>query len=93
MKGKLLTINGPFAASVREYEIPVAGDGGMVIKVEAAMICGSDGHYIRMQPKVPFCDGHEFAGEIISMGKNANKEIYSFGGELTDLWERNMWSV
>lgn len=82
MKGKLLTINGPFAASVREYEIPVAGDGGMVIKVEAAMICGSDGHYIRMQPKVPFCDGHEFAGEIISMGKNANKEIYSFGGEL-----------
>ena len=84
----------------------------MVIKVEAAMNVALMDIIFECSRK-SLCDGHEFAGESTSMGKNANKEIYSFGGGteggrscccisayymwslqgLSDLWERNMWSV
>ena len=50
--------------------------------MEAALICGSDGHFIKVKPDAPFCDGHEFAGKIVSMGKDANRFIHCYGGDL-----------
>ena len=79
-KGKLLSVDGPFQVSVREYEIPQAAEDGMVIKTEAALICGSDGHYIKMAAGGSYCGGHEFVGKIVDMGEKANQNIYSFGG-------------
>ena len=53
---------------------PVAGPGEAVIAMRRAGICGSDMHYFShgqigsFVPKRPFVLGHEFAGEIVSVG-------------------------
>jgi L-idonate 5-dehydrogenase len=53
---------------------PVAGPGEVVIAMRRAGICGSDMHYFShgqigsFVPKRPFVLGHEFAGEIVSVG-------------------------
>ena len=78
--GKTLVITGAYEVDIKEYPVPEAADDGMVIQVEAALICGSDGHFIKVNPESPFCDGHEFAGRIVSIGKNANRFIHCYGG-------------
>lgn len=80
--GKTLVITGAYEVDIKEYPVPEAADDGMVIQVEAALICGSDGHFIKVNPESPFCDGHEFAGRIVSIGKNANRFIHCYGGDL-----------
>lgn len=80
--GKTLAITGPYKVDIKDYPVPDAEDDGLVIRIEAALICGSDGHFIKNQPDSPFCDGHEFAGKIVSIGKNANRFIHSYGGSL-----------
>ena len=80
--GKTLVITGPYEVDIKEYPVPKAADDGLVIQVEAALICGSDGHFIKGKPDAPFCDGHEFAGKIVSMGKDANRFIHCYGGDL-----------
>lgn len=81
--GKLIAVKGPFDVEIREYPVPEEiEEGALLIKTEVAAICGSDGHEIRMSPEIPFCIGHEFVGRIVKMGKNANKFIHSYGGEL-----------
>lgn len=53
---------------------PVAGPGELVIAMRRAGICGSDMHYFShgqigsFIPNRPFVLGHEFAGEIVSVG-------------------------
>ena len=53
---------------------PLAGPGEVVIAMRRAGICGSDMHYYShgqigsFVPKRPFVLGHEFAGEIVSVG-------------------------
>ena len=80
--GKTIVITGAYEVDIKEYPVPEAADDGMVIQVEAALICGSDGHLIKVNPESPFCDGHEFAGRIVSIGKNANRFIHCYGGDL-----------
>ena len=80
--GKTLVITGAYEVDIKEYPVPEAADDGMVIQVEAALICSSDGHLIKVNPESPFCDGHEFAGRIVSIGKNANRFIHCYGGDL-----------
>ena len=70
---KLATIDGAWKVSVREYPVPHPVEDGLVIKVDAAAICGSDGHFIRMEdPHTPGVVGHEFVGTIVEMGPKAN---------------------
>ena len=45
----------------------------MIIKVDAASICGTDLHVFRDKPSVPTILGHEVCGTIVEMGKHANK--------------------
>ena len=55
-------------------DIPAAGEGQVLLRVRRAGICGSDIHYFthgrvgRFVPKRPFVPGHEFAGEVVSLG-------------------------
>lgn len=59
-----------------EVECPTAGDGEMIIKIEAAGICASDRAVYMGQdpwggilnPKIP---GHEFVGTVIELGRGA----------------------
>ncbi len=57
---------------VEEIETPVPGAGEVLVRVQAAGICGSDLHGYRSQAQpglaAPFLTGHELAGEIAALG-------------------------
>mgnify|MGYP002796563457 FL=1 len=69
--------------SVTDRPEPVCGDDQVKIKVGAAGICGTDAHLLRKDDmgysmydghsKYPIITGHEFAGEIVEVGKNVKK--------------------
>ncbi len=71
---KALVWEGPRLTNMRETPEPVAADDEVVLHVAFAGICGSElsgylGHNALRKP--PLVMGHEFAGEIVSLGKNA----------------------
>ena len=55
-----------------EVEIPRAGSGEIIIKVEGCGICGTDAHEFKRDPfgLIPVALGHEGTGEIVKLGKN-----------------------
>ncbi len=65
---------------LREVPQPVAGPSDVLIRVRAAGVCGTDLHIWewdrwasdRLRP--PVVIGHEFAGEIASLGEDAERE-------------------
>jgi 2-desacetyl-2-hydroxyethyl bacteriochlorophyllide A dehydrogenase len=59
------------AQTVRVEDIPdpVVEDNSVVIKVKAAGICGSDIHRYQRGGREAMTMGHEFAGEIVEIGK------------------------
>ncbi len=80
--GKLLAVRGPWETEILTYPLPEVAKDALLLKVEAALICGSDGHFIKFSPDRPFCLGHEFAGRIVEMGAEANDAIHCFGGPM-----------
>lgn len=67
---------------ILEFPVPQAMESGVVIKVEAAAICGSDGHMIKFDIPKPGCEGHEFTGKVVDIGSKANQMIKCYGGDL-----------
>lgn len=65
--------HGPGDLRYEELTVPTPGPGEVVVRVEAALTCGTDvkvlrqGHP-RMIPTVPTVFGHELAGEVVAMG-------------------------
>jgi threonine dehydrogenase-like Zn-dependent dehydrogenase len=69
--------------SVVDRPEPVCGENQVKIKVGAAGICGTDQHLLRQDKdgysmydghsKYPIITGHEFAGEIVEIGKHVKK--------------------
>lgn len=61
---------------LREVDRPVCGDDDIIIKIEAAGICGGDMHTwngaLKFGNREPVTMGHEFAGTIVEMGKNVD---------------------
>jgi L-iditol 2-dehydrogenase len=63
---------GPEQLELREIAVPRPGPDEILVRVRSATTCGTDaktyrrGHHL-MQPPTPF--GHEFAGEIVEVGK------------------------
>ena len=56
---------------VEEAPVPAPGPGEVVVRVEAALTCGTDVKlYQRGHPKIPFPAplGHEFAGVVAAVG-------------------------
>lgn len=63
----------PGKLDYREVETPVPGPGEVVVRVSAALTCGTDlKAFLRGHPKMPMPTlfGHEFAGDIASAGKS-----------------------
>ncbi len=81
-KGRLAALKGPWEYDILEFPVPQAMEGSLVIKVEAASICGSDQHFVKAGYYKPMCEGHEFTGRIIDMGPHANEMIRCYGGDL-----------
>jgi L-iditol 2-dehydrogenase len=65
----------PGKLSYQETDVPTVGLGELLVRVEAALTCGTDvktfqrGHHL-MRPPMPF--GHEFAGEVYQVGKGVS---------------------
>ncbi len=76
---KAAIFHGPRDIRIEEIETPTAGESGIVVRVRAAGICGSDLHpYVGGGvPKEKIARGHENAGEVVEVG--ANVEGVSIG--------------
>ncbi|HLB24765.1 MAG TPA: zinc-binding dehydrogenase [Nitrospirota bacterium] len=71
MKSAILISPGVLEISSKA-PIPVPGPGEVVVKVKAALTCGTDiKAYLRGHPKIPLPSplGHEFAGDVHSAGE------------------------
>ncbi len=66
----------PGQIELREVETPSAGTGEVIVKVKAALTCGTDlKTFLRGHPKFPLPTlfGHEFSGEIAQVGRGVQK--------------------
>ncbi len=78
-KMKAYVVDGKQRGRVEEIDIPEPGEYEVLIKVEAAGICGTDAHiylgeYFSFYPLVP---GHEFSGTVAAVGQKV--EQFSVG--------------
>jgi threonine 3-dehydrogenase len=67
-------------AAFREVPVPQPGPGEVLVRVEAASVCGTDVHIERWDPwaqenfaRVPMVFGHEMAGTVIGHGPGAGR--------------------
>jgi len=66
-----------FGATLKKTSIPEPKENEVLIKIKVASICGTDVHIYKYDQwaqnrlKLPLIFGHEFAGEVIELGKNA----------------------
>jgi threonine 3-dehydrogenase len=65
-------------ATVREVAVPEPGDGELLVRVEAASVCGTDVHIERWDAWAqenfgppPMIFGHEMAGTVVAQGPGA----------------------
>lgn len=59
-----------------EVDVPTPGEGEVLLKVRAAGICGSDipRIYETGAHNMPLIPGHEFSGEVVTVGANVSRE-------------------
>ncbi|KAK4150312.1 chaperonin 10-like protein [Chaetomidium leptoderma] len=66
--------DGPHSISVQQRPTPkIQNDGDIIVKVQAAGLCGSDLHLLRGLEKTEttgFIMGHEFTGTVVAAGKD-----------------------
>ncbi len=70
---KVFEITGPNVSRVRNVNLKEPGNNEVLIKVRACGICGTDIHMFKGDVKLaeyPIVPGHEFSGEVISVGNN-----------------------
>lgn len=67
-------------AAIREVPVPVPGAGELLVRVEAASVCGTDVHIERWDPWAqenfgppPMIFGHEMAGVVVARGPGATR--------------------
>jgi threonine dehydrogenase-like Zn-dependent dehydrogenase len=65
---KAAVLYGAHDMRIEEVPDPVAEPGGVVVKVKACGICGSDVPIFKNGPKEPMRLGHEFAGDVVAVG-------------------------
>jgi len=63
-------------ANFTDLPTPRIGENDLMVRVQAAAICGTDIHiyqwneYASSKVKLPLLFGHEYAGEVVEVGKN-----------------------
>ena len=67
---KAAIIHGPRDIRLETAEVPVIGNGDVLVKVKACGICGTDLHAYRTGVVPSRILGHEFSGEVVDMGKD-----------------------
>jgi L-iditol 2-dehydrogenase len=70
---RAMVFHGPGDLRAEQWPVPVPARGEVVLKIEAALTCGTDvktlrrGHPV-MIPRVPTVFGHELAGTVTAVG-------------------------
>src|SRR5499426_4094514 len=71
---RAMVFHGPGDLRYEDVPIPSPEPGGLVMKIDAALTCGTDvktlrrGHPV-MIPRVPTVFGHELAGTVAALGR------------------------
>lgn len=68
---KAVILNAPGDYGVYDVPAPECPEGGMLVKVLAAGLCGGDLRTLRMghhRVKLPFIIGHEVSGQVVELG-------------------------
>lgn len=66
---------------VVERDLPLLNSEEIQIAIRATTLCGSDMHYYQhgkngtIEIKEPLCLGHEAAGEVVAVGRDANFQV------------------
>lgn len=68
MKAAVFTGNRNF--NIEDLPFPQVEPDGVIIKIRASGICGSDLHLYRHVKETRMVFGHEFSGDIVELGKN-----------------------
>ncbi len=66
---KAAVLRGPGNIRTESVPDPLLEDHGVIIKVSACGICGSDLHIYKQEGKEGTIFGHEFSGDIVEVGK------------------------
>jgi L-iditol 2-dehydrogenase len=72
-----MVFHGPGDLRAEELPVPTPAPGEVVLRIDAALTCGTDvktlrrGHPV-MIPRVPTVFGHEFAGTITALGRGVH---------------------
>ncbi len=70
-----LVVRAPLDYSIEKVEVPQASDGGLLLKVLACGLCGSDLRTLRSghrKVQLPFTIGHEICAKVEDSGKAYN---------------------
>ena len=76
--GKAWVMAGPGQLEMKEFPYPKCEKDGIIIKVEACGICGTDKHMFNGNAGMvdfPIIPGHEFAGTIEEIGEDYKKSM------------------
>ncbi len=74
---KALVLTSPGEYEIQQVPVPVPGPAEVLCRIRAVAICGSDPEIIRgglagiWPPSYPFTPGHEWSGEVVSVGPDA----------------------
>lgn len=73
-----LVLDRPGSLSLNQVPIPEPGPGEVLVRVRAALTCGTDlKAFLRGHPQIPMPGllGHEYSGEVVAVGTNAPFEV------------------
>jgi threonine dehydrogenase-like Zn-dependent dehydrogenase len=69
---KVAVMRGPRDIIVEEAPYPRLEPDGVIIRIRACGICGSDLHMYRHGPPAPWRMGHEFSGDVVEVGADVS---------------------
>lgn len=76
-----------------EVNVPEVGEGGILVKVEIAGICGTDIHMqegtLGIKSPLPYIMGHEAIGRIVKLGPG---RVHDVADEKLQVGDRIMWA-
>ena len=70
---RAVVVNAPMDFGVRDVPVPLCPDGGMLLKVHACGLCGSDLRTLRYGHRrvtLPWIIGHEISGTVVGTGSD-----------------------
>lgn len=80
-----LVVREPNVLEIQQMPVPQPGQNEVLARVRSVSICGTDAHLIHgdypnfWPPAFPFTPGHEWAGEIVALGADADKYGWKVG--------------